>query len=123
MLAANSDDTGIEDDVATGSVAGDTGRQVLAGLGRATASQQYLAEHGEQVTDADRDAVRPRSRVAARAAQRRVDLVLDFQAAAAARVASPRGDAQARYEESPAISASCASGTSSSTPRRRPRTC
>ena len=102
VLAANSDDTGIEEDVATGSVAGDTGRQVLAGLVRATASQQYLADHGEQVTDDDRDAVQASLPAWQRELPSDVsDLVLDFQAAGAARGRIAAGDAQARYEESP----------------------
>jgi peptidyl-prolyl cis-trans isomerase C len=102
VLAANSEDTGIEEDFDTGSVAGETGRQVLAGLVRATASQQYLADHGEQVTDADRDAAQAslpawQSELPSDVA----DLVLDFQAAGAARARIAAQDAQARYEESP----------------------
>jgi peptidyl-prolyl cis-trans isomerase C len=102
VLAANSQDTAIEEDPATGSVAGETGRTVLAGLVRATASQQYLADQGEEVTDADREAVQASLPAWQRDLPSDVsDLVLDFQAAGAARNRIAARDAQARYEESP----------------------
>jgi foldase protein PrsA len=102
VLAANPEDTGIEEDFATGSVAGETGRNVLGGLVRATASQQYLAAHGEEVTDADREAVQTSLPSWQQELPSDVsDLVLDFQAAGAARSRIAAQDAQARYEESP----------------------
>jgi hypothetical protein len=102
VLAANPEDTGIEEDFATGSVNGETGRSVLAGLVRATASQQYLAGEGEEVTDADREAVQTSLPAWQQELPSDVsDLVLDFQAAGAARNRIAARDAQARYEESP----------------------
>jgi hypothetical protein len=102
VLAANSEDTQVEEDFATGSVSGDTGRSVLGGLVRATASQQYLADHGEQVTDADREAVQASLPAWQQELPSDVaDLVLDFSAAGAARSRIAARDAEARYEESP----------------------
>ena len=103
VLAANTGETGIEEDFATGSVEGETGRNVLGGLVRATASQQYLAANGEAVTDADREAAQGSLPTWQRDLPNDVsDLVLDFQASGAARsrIAAAR-DAQTRYEESP----------------------
>jgi PPIC-type PPIASE domain len=103
VLAANSEDTGIEEDVATGSVPGETGRSVLAGLVRAAASRQYLAAAGEAVTDADREAVESSLPAWQRELPDDVyDLVLDYQAAGGARGRIAARDAEARYQESPA---------------------
>ena len=101
-LAANTEETGIQEDFATGSVAGETGRNVLGGLVRATASEQYLAANGESVTDADREAAQGSLPNWQQDLPSDVsDLVLDFQASGAARSRIAAGDAQERYEESP----------------------
>ncbi len=101
-LAAHTEETGIEEDFATGSVEGETGRNVLGGLVRATASQQYLADNGESVTDADRQAAQTSLPAWEQELSGDVsDLVLDFQASGAARSRIAARDAQARYEESP----------------------
>jgi PPIC-type PPIASE domain len=103
VLAANSGDTGVEEDAATGSVPGETGRSVLAGLVRAAASNQYLAAEDEAVTDADREAVESSLPDWQRELPTDVyDLVLDFQAAGAARSRIAARDAETRYQESPA---------------------
>ena len=105
VLAANSETTGIEEDLDTGSVAGDAGRGVLNVLVAATASDQYLAANGEAVSAAEREAVD--ASLAADSPLRGLpddvfELVLDLQAAAAARGRVAAADAQARYEASPA---------------------
>jgi hypothetical protein len=105
VLAANSESTGIEEDIATGSVPGDTGRNVLNVLVTATASEQYLAAAGEAVSDAERDAVD--SSLADDSPLRGLpddvfELVVDLQAAGAARGRVAAADAEAKYEASPA---------------------
>jgi PPIC-type PPIASE domain len=106
VLAANSESTGIEEDTATGSVPGDTGRSVLNVLVTATASEQYLAAAGEAVSDAERDAVD--SSLAADSPLRGLpddvfELVVNLQAAGAARGrVAAAADAEAGYEASPA---------------------
>jgi foldase protein PrsA len=105
VLVANSESTGIEEDTATGSVPGDTGRSVLNVLVTATASEQYLAAAGEAVSDAERDAVD--SSLAADSPLRGLpddvfELVVNLQAAGAARGrVAATADAEARYEASP----------------------
>jgi PPIC-type PPIASE domain len=105
VLAANPESTGIEEDFATGSVPGDTGRSVLNVLVTARASEQYLAAAGETVSDAEREAVD--SSLPADSPLRGLpddvfELVLDLQAAGAARGRIAAADAQSRYEASPA---------------------
>ena len=105
VLAANPESTGIEEDLATGSVAGDTGRSVLNVLVTAAASEQYLATNGEAVSDTEREAVD--SSLGADSPLRGLpddvfELVLDLQAAGAARGRIAAADAEARYEASPA---------------------
>jgi foldase protein PrsA len=105
VLAANPETTGIEEDIATGSVPGDTGRSVLNVLVTATANEQYLATAGEAVSDAEREAVD--SSLGADSPLRGLpddvfELVLDLQAAEAARGRIAAADAQALYEASPA---------------------
>jgi parvulin-like peptidyl-prolyl isomerase len=55
-LAANSENTQIVADPATGAVPADRGRGVLGLLVTNTANRDFLAAHGESITDADRDA-------------------------------------------------------------------
>ncbi len=105
VLAANSETTQIEEDPATGTVAGDAGRSVLNVLVTATASEQYLAANDETVSDAEREAVD--ATLAADSPLRGLpddvfELVVDLQAAGAARGRVAAADAQARYEASPA---------------------
>jgi hypothetical protein len=56
VLAANSEDTQIVADPATGAVPADRGRGVLGLLVTNAANRTFLAAHGESITDADRDA-------------------------------------------------------------------
>ena len=105
LLAANPETSGIEEDFATGTVAGDAGRSVLNVLVTAAASEQYLTAAGEAVSDAEREAVD--SSLASDDPLRQLpddvfELVLNLQAAGAARGRIAAADAQARYEASPA---------------------
>ena len=91
-LTNETDITGVQEDPATGTVPGDTGRQVLAVMVRDTASREFLAGSGESITDADRQTVL--DTIAqddpARALRPDVfDLLVDQQAGAAARGADP----------------------------------
>ena len=109
VLAANSETTGIEEDLATGTVAGDAGRSVLNVLVTATASEQYLAANGEAVSDAEREAVD--SSLAADSPLRGLpddvfELVVDLQAAASrTRDGSPPPTPRHATKRRPPISA------------------
>ena len=55
---ANTDIFGVESDPATGTVAADTGRQLLSLMVQGAASEEFLAQAGEAVTDDDRQTAR-----------------------------------------------------------------
>lgn len=106
VFVANAELTGLQEDVATGTVAADQGRQWLSLLVIDAARREFLTAADESVTDADRQTVL--------AQVNQDDPVLDFpedllnllvdqQAAGAAlgRAAASTGDVQARYEASP----------------------
>ncbi len=107
-LTDNPDITGVQADPATGTVAGDTGRQLLAVMVLDTASTEFLADSGESVTDADRQAVLDtiaEDDPAQGLRQDVLDLLVDQQAGAAARgrIQAPEvADLERRYGESPA---------------------
>jgi hypothetical protein len=56
VLAANSENTRVAADPTTGAVPGDQGRGVLGLLVTNAANRTFLADHGESITDIDRDA-------------------------------------------------------------------
>jgi len=104
-LAAAPEQTSITEDFATNSVAGDVGRNVLSALVTGAASRRFLEDAGEAVTDADRQPLLesiPEDDPLRAMPDDVFDLIVDLQAAGAARGRVGAAGAQARYEESPA---------------------
>lgn len=104
-VAANPELFGIEEDFATGTIAAEAGRDLLRLLVQDTATQDYLAEIGATVSEADRQAaLEALGPQAANAPQLVVDLLVDSRASTATlgRVAAESGEAQAAWEAAPA---------------------
>lgn len=103
-LAAAPEETGIEENFVTNSVAGDVGRNVLGVLVTGAANERFLAAAGEAVTDADRQPILdalPESDPLRAMPDDVFDLVVDLQASAAGRGRVGATEGRARYEESP----------------------
>lgn len=103
-VAANPDVFQIQEDVETGTIAADVGRNVLSALVLDAARSQYLAGEEETVTEADRQAATetlgPQGETLPTTVRA---LVVEGQASATAiaRLAARSGEAQAAYDASP----------------------
>ena len=100
--------TGLIEDPATGSVPSDDARNWLSLMVQNVASTEFLADHGEAVTDDDREAVRDTiadDNDLLQFSDEVVALFVDLEAAASAqaRIAAPdAAELERRYSESPA---------------------
>jgi len=104
-LAANPELFGIEEDLATGTITGDVGRDVLSALVENVASANYLEGRGVSVTDADRQAIIESFGAQAEGVPPRVlDLEVERRASTQAlgRLAGQSGEAKAAWDASPA---------------------
>ncbi|MGI9051962.1 MAG: peptidylprolyl isomerase [Ilumatobacteraceae bacterium] len=104
-VAANPERFGIEEDFATGTIAGDPGRSLLTDLVQSAAMERYLVTNGGAITDADRQTVVETIGPQAEGVPPGVlDLYVGLQAAGAAlgRMAGQSGEAQAAWDSSPA---------------------
>jgi foldase protein PrsA len=106
-VVANPQVFGVDEDTSTGTVAADPGRQVLTLMIQSAASEDFLSQAGEEVTDEDRQAVRDDAGEDSPLFELSDDLQslfvdLDAGAAARARIAAPdAAELERRYNASP----------------------
>lgn len=97
---------GVQEDFATGTIPGDAGRQFLTTLVIDAATQEFLSGAGEEITDADRQAILesvPQNDPARDLPPEVLDLFVGLQAATAARgrIEVDAAELERRYNESP----------------------